>query len=50
MLKNEIRDVSPSWIQCQGETDDAETMELVQIAFVLIEKNFKAVLNPWTWN
>lgn len=32
MLKNEIRDVSPSWIQCQGETD-AETMELVQIAF-----------------
>lgn len=37
MLKNEIRDVSPSWIPCQGETD-AETMQLVQIAFVLIEK------------
>lgn len=45
MLKNEIRDVSPIWIQCQGETD-AQTMELVQIAFVLTEKNFKAVLKP----
>lgn len=45
MLKNEIGDVSPGWIQCQDETD-AETMELVQIAFVLIEKNLKAVLKP----
>lgn len=45
MLKNEIRDVSAIWIQCQGETD-AQTMELVQIAFVLTEKNFKAVLKP----
>lgn len=37
MLKNEIRDLSLNCDQCQSETD-AETMELVQIAFVLIEK------------
>lgn len=41
MLKNEIRDVSPIWIQCQGETD-AQTMELVQIAFVLTEKKLQS--------